>query len=120
MNPEIKKDWLAALRSGQYVQGKDYLHTIDNKFCCVGVLADILHKKGLIPEPVLDIDNSDTFAYCGHPTMLPKKILIGLGVFDEDTPAYIGGNLFCLTDLAERNDRGETFEEIAEVIEKTL
>ena len=43
MNPDIKKRWVEALRSGEYKQGKYYLKNGDD-FCCLGVLCD-LHRK---------------------------------------------------------------------------
>lgn len=45
MNPEVKTKWLAALRSGNYKQGRMALKrgvgdgTAD--YCCLGVLCDI-------------------------------------------------------------------------------
>lgn len=44
MKKEIKEKWVAALRSGEYKQGKDYLKTDDNCFCCLGVLTDLYIK----------------------------------------------------------------------------
>jgi hypothetical protein len=43
MNPEIKAKWVAALRSGEYKQGRGQLRSED-RFCCLGVLCD-LHAK---------------------------------------------------------------------------
>lgn len=43
MNPEVKKKWVAALRSGDYEQGTRFLRSHDG-FCCLGVLCD-LHAK---------------------------------------------------------------------------
>ena len=50
MDAEIKKKWLAALRSGEYRQTKGYLRRtdIDNvypRFCCLGVLTDLFIKE---------------------------------------------------------------------------
>ncbi len=41
MDPTLKANWTAALRSGKYKQGKDTLRRGDT-FCCLGVLADLL------------------------------------------------------------------------------
>ena len=41
MKPELKKQWVEALRSGKYEQGEKTLKTPDDKFCCLGVLCDI-------------------------------------------------------------------------------
>lgn len=43
MNQDIKQKWVAALRSGEYVQDTQHLRTCDG-FCCLGVLSD-LHVK---------------------------------------------------------------------------
>lgn len=46
MNPEIKKQWVDALRSGDYKQGKNCLR-FENRFCCLGVLCDIYTKTNV-------------------------------------------------------------------------
>lgn len=40
MNPELKAMWIAALRSGEFDQGRGKLRN-DNGYCCLGVLAVI-------------------------------------------------------------------------------
>lgn len=40
MNEAVAKQWVAALRSGRYEQGRGQL-LLDGKFCCLGVLCDI-------------------------------------------------------------------------------
>lgn len=46
MNPEVKKKWIDALRSGNYEQGRGTLieENTDKtrQYCCLGVLADII------------------------------------------------------------------------------
>lgn len=44
MDPEIKAQWVAALRLGEYQQGFDQLHP-SSTFCCLGVLCDIRGEK---------------------------------------------------------------------------
>ena len=44
MNPEIKQQWLSALRSGEYKQTQQSLRQNDS-FCCMGVLCDILKSR---------------------------------------------------------------------------
>ena len=40
MNQELKKDWIAKLRSGDYKQGTCTLYSeYANAYCCLGVLA---------------------------------------------------------------------------------
>ena len=46
MDPELKAKWIAALRSGEYKQGKNRLHSNeDNSFCCLGVLCEVAGYK---------------------------------------------------------------------------
>lgn len=44
MHPQIKQQWVEALRSGEYVQGSGALRDARNRFCVNGVLCD-LHAK---------------------------------------------------------------------------
>lgn len=49
LKPEVKEKWLAALRSGEYKQGYEYLHIKgkdQDTFCCLGVLCDLYVKTG--------------------------------------------------------------------------
>src|SRR6267378_4402002 len=45
MNPDIKAKWIAALESGEYIHGHGVLRSLDNKYCCLGVLCDLYHKE---------------------------------------------------------------------------
>lgn len=47
MNVEIKAQWLAALRSGEYEQGQNLLQPAKGRFCCLGVLCDLAAKEGI-------------------------------------------------------------------------
>lgn len=49
MDPELKAEWVAALRSGNYRQGNHQLYRIDDQsFCCLGVLCEVakLERRG--------------------------------------------------------------------------
>jgi hypothetical protein len=41
MNRELKQQWIDALRSGKYRQGRGALRSDDGEYCALGVLADI-------------------------------------------------------------------------------
>lgn len=43
MRPEVKKMWVDALRSGDYPQSYDVMHS-PYGYCCLGVLADLYCK----------------------------------------------------------------------------
>lgn len=45
MDPELKTQWLAALRSGKYAQGRMRLKSATG-YCCLGVLCDLINPKG--------------------------------------------------------------------------
>jgi len=60
MKQEIKKRWVAALRSGEYRQGKIQLKK-ENKFCCLGVLCDI-------------VKDELNLSWVTHPNMSPPTI----------------------------------------------
>ena len=44
LDPKIKKDWTAALRSGEYGQAREMLmlgYDDQRRYCCLGVLAKV-------------------------------------------------------------------------------
>lgn len=47
MDPEIKAEWVAALRSGDFIQVRGTLRSksVPNGRCCLGVLCDVLDKR---------------------------------------------------------------------------
>ncbi|HEY6276973.1 MAG TPA: hypothetical protein VIX86_11640 [Streptosporangiaceae bacterium] len=48
MNPEVRAQWCAALRSGEYQQGRAELRSADHKkHCCLGVLTDLAARAGV-------------------------------------------------------------------------
>lgn len=120
MNEEIKAQWIAALRSGEYVQGQGTLHSVDeygnSQFCCLGVLCDLAVKAGLLVEK----EKMDSvFSYDGDRAILPPFVLHWSGLRNahgllsmssRDTYGYVS--------LAGMNDAGVSFEEIADVIEE--
>lgn len=98
MDAELKAKWTAALRSGEYKQGKGQLRDGRGKFCCLGVLCNVasmqISKNGESPI-VGGIENDYRGAF------VP---LIGEKYFD----------------LYLMNDNGKSFPEIADYIETNL
>lgn len=43
MDAELKKKWIGALQSGQYKKGIGCLRDLEDNYCCLGVLADVLY-----------------------------------------------------------------------------
>lgn len=108
----------AALRSGNYKQGKGTLRTTDNSYCCLGVAADILIKDGAPYEWDKKYLGGD---YCIHLDERGfKKISAYLSLEDEQTPfsEAFGFKPEEEKSLAMQNDNvGTTFEDIAKAIE---
>jgi hypothetical protein len=50
LTPEIITNWIAALKSGQYLQGIGKLRSVYDKYCCLGVLCDVLHQTQQVGE----------------------------------------------------------------------
>jgi hypothetical protein len=109
MKEDIKNKWTAALRSGKYKQGQQALKQGD-KFCCLGVLCDISEQGEWIIDSFEDKDK-----YIHETNYLPSIVQIWAGFTHyNETGEFIGEQII----LSELNDRGKTFEEIADVIDK--
>ncbi len=104
MNQEIAKQWVAALRSGKYKQGKNVLRSGD-EFCCLGVLCD-LHGE------TIDGHSWNNDRYCSSTIALPDQVREWAGVNSASGRLSNGR---CLTTM---NDYGVTFDEIARIIEE--
>ncbi len=89
--------WVAALRSGKYKQGRGYLRT-NKGFCCLGVFCDLRNPEGWVH------DASEIWRHQGG-------MLYAMGYFStpvDDARASTVANM---------NDEGKPFAEIADWIE---
>jgi hypothetical protein len=50
MDNILKREWLKALRSGKYKQGRSILRTQYDEYCCLGVLCDVANKLSGLGE----------------------------------------------------------------------
>lgn len=127
MKPEIKAAWIAALRSGDYDQGREKLRTGD-QFCCLGVLCDIASKQGLgewIPSGEFKVGDR-------HELLLPPQAIADWAELGDINPRV--GPVFddeWRYGLSDWNDGAQgngddtyidphTFADIADLIEKDL
>jgi hypothetical protein len=114
MNQDIKDKWVAALRSGEYKQGKRKLRNKD-KFCCLGVLCDVYSKeKG--------VEWSKENTYFGFSEILPKIVADWSGLQDSD-PKLSDKSVYPYSkvELSYLNDSYNfNFFEIANLIEAQL
>ena len=114
MKPQIKKLWVAALRSGEYTQGIGRLRTDDNKFCCLGVLCAI-HAES---TPSFKV-RPDPLGHLLNRSAIPLDVTKWSGVnFSYGDHVVIDGTSRCLSD---HNDcAGATFLQLADAIESQL
>lgn len=92
MKKSIKEKWMAALRSGEYIQGSRVLARIIVKpdsteeihYCCLGVLCDLAIKEGIITS------YHDTWRqvikFNGADGVLPDSVAEWAGLQDPSNP----------------------------------
>lgn len=116
MNETIKKQWIEALRSGNYTQGTGALHKRSSDgldtFCCLGVLCVLAVDAAAIRAPVGVVVDRMLYGDDEHGGYLPKAVREWAGIGSEDGSLRNGDN------LATHNDNGATFMEIADIIEQ--
>ena len=93
MDQKLKQDWVEALRSGKYKQGRLALYKpCSEAYCCLGVLCKVAGKECY---PKDDRGSGYNWIHTVLPGAIPR--------------------------LADMNDReGKTFNEIADYIETNL
>jgi hypothetical protein len=113
MNRKMKARWIAALRSGDYKQAPSALRTHDG-YCCLGVFCDLhdpskwdrtvpIQPLGTYCYYEYDIDGEVTRGY--PPPSLRRKYRL---------------TVKAQAALADMNDMGCSFDEIADYIENEL
>jgi len=124
MKQGILKEWLAALRSGDYEQGNGYLRTSADEFCCLGVLCDLAHKAGVVSCEVSEDGADASYRYGGIHGLgdfLPQEVR-GWAQLDDwdvivDAPSTYGHGR---TTVSKMNDNDSSFADIADALEKEL
>lgn len=107
MPRELKQKWLDALRSGKYAQGQNRLRTNDDKYCCIGVLCDVMGKEWRSELT----DDGQPFWADAEKVILKETVEAGLCASNDHATGYF------LRKLADMNDSGSTFAAIAAYIE---
>lgn len=121
MNQEVKKEWCETLRSGKFKQGKGKLRSGNDAYCCLGVLSEIYREKTgkgywvEVKENELSSAPNSCFRFvsehANNTVFLTKDVQDWAGVESSDVKVR-------MTSLASLNDNGESFEGIADIIEK--
>jgi len=121
MIKERAMELVGALRSGRYQQTRNRLRT-DSGYCCLGVACAI---SGLNEWKLTD---RLEWTYLEEDNILPERVIEHFGFYNRageprissghwsHGDMEIGGKRFHC--LAEANDGGATFEQIADFIEK--
>lgn len=127
MNPEIKAQWTAALRSGEHKQTKGRLNRTEPNgdipagYCCLGVLCDIAEKAGVVTSRIIEHpgDLRGVLYYDDSFLVLPESVVAWSGVGDGNPRVRvpIGGS----ATLGELNDSYDyTFAQLADLIDAQL
>ena len=110
MNKKIKKQWLEALRSGKYRQTKEALKD-DDGYCCLGVLCNLVKDRvGEDFDGHKDYEGDSEkvgYLFMGKLFYPPEKILKLARISIKGAKK-----------LANLNDDGNTFEQIANHIDR--
>lgn len=115
--------WLTALRSGEYQQGKNALKRIDQngnvQYCCLGVACDLINPKWAdSPDNYQQEANSQYGFYGWFADTLMESSYGSSEVIDlpflSDLRYDVGKQ------VADMNDNGATFLEIADWLEENV
>jgi hypothetical protein len=112
MNKALVKEWVEALRSGSYPQGRSMLNGRGG-YCCWGVLCDILAKRGDGKWVESELAGRRAFLYAGGkdslypPAQLRQDLLNTTNINDSVVDKF-----------AAMNDYGDSFAQIADAIEQ--
>ena len=113
MDQKVKEAWVAALRSGKYKQGKDALRKLDNSFCALGVLYDVIDPEGW------------TIKVRRFTPNMKDVRLTRIGYIHKLSDEFTGASVGELDLITRLNDgsyplKPHSFAEIADKIEKEL
>lgn len=116
MDKEIAKLWVEKLRSGKFSQGDSYLCAND-KFCCLGVLCELYEElnPGKLKIGTYSCGNEIIAkTYNSDVSILPVEVV------EWAKMRSTNGDINEFMCLAELNDKGVSFEKIADIIENQV
>lgn len=106
MDAGLKTKWVAALRSGKYEQGQKRLRSDDDKYCCLGVLCDVINPNVWRRH---EFTNEFMWGDSCNTVFFYTKELKELKLNDSDQAYFMGLN----------DQEKHSFSEIADYIERT-
>lgn len=124
MKENVKQSWVAALRSGDYRQGRQRLRTVtgdDVQFCCLGVLCELAIEAGIVRRDghygYHAVDDENDVASGS----LPDAVVRWADLPSGDPSVTEGDDEERPLPLSYLNDiRAGTFNQIADLIEAQL
>lgn len=120
MKKEVAEKWVAALRSGDYEQGKYSLRNASGQYCCLGVLCEITGVKKTGTDEEGATKYGDSNGYLPPSASKLSGIDISNGSFNGKPvrwPDSIPQSRRASTSLTTLNDQGVPFSAIADFIE---
>ena len=108
LKPHIKKRWIQALRGKGYKQGTGALALLDGKMCPIGVAHDLFSDSWWIMNEKM-----------GRWDLKHRAYPLAEGI-ERQWFQILPGYFLALYHIAELNDRGRSFLEIAEYIDREL
>lgn len=123
LRKDVKAKWLAALRSGEYKQGRHYLARND-QYCCLGVLCEVAIKDGLDLKKTQHY-GVKSYGVTRNDMGLPREV-VEYAFWKKRRPSLSSGDAMVNTEdgrqrwLSTLNDNGVSFAEIADAIERDL
>lgn len=112
MNEDIKREWVADLRSGEIHKTKSQLRR-GNRMCVAGVLCNI-HAKH---HPDIAVKQTSKSKYMGEREIIPVEVANWAGISQAPKLTF-DGRLHKIYEL--NDDKGLTFKQLADLIEKQL
>jgi hypothetical protein len=117
MKKAVMRQWVTALRSGQFKQSAGWLES-ENGYCCLGVLCNLAIAQGVCDYEIEY--NKDHFKmisrFDGHSADLPLSVVYWAGVESPKGDFYDNSNK--KESLSALNDSEVSFAYIADIIEQ--
>jgi hypothetical protein len=126
MIPEIKQEWVAALRSGKYKQGVGQMFAGGTEYCPLGVLCTIFAKYHKGKTRWAKVTNGTYRFECdnglgkwmdGGTKVLPSVVVKWAQLDSSDPMFELKKDDGYTPSISELNDEGDTFQQIADRIE---
>lgn len=124
VNKEHMRQWIAALRSGEYPQARGTLKKVLSgggfAYCCLGVVCELAIKDGVPVRVTRHVDDYEVFyRFDGLHALLPPQVAQWLGT-DSNPGVNIAPIGAHYSDCVSTNDRLLwDFGKIADALERT-